>query len=109
MRPAVFLDRDVTINVEKDYIYRCRKHAPGMIFRAARNMDIVLANSWIVGYKLIDISAVKAVGIASVMVRTGYGAAEEHEAPEETSVVDYISQAVELILSTDIFGGLCLA
>lgn len=55
----------------------CRKPAPGMLERAAREHGLDLARSILVGDKLTDLQAGRAVGCATVLVRTGYGAAEE--------------------------------
>ena len=41
----------------------CRKPAPGMILRAARELDIDLANSWLVGDKAGDVEAGLAAGV----------------------------------------------
>ncbi len=56
---------------------RCRKPLPGMLENAARDLGIELARSVIVGDKATDLAAGRAVGCHTVLVRTGYGAAEE--------------------------------
>lgn len=56
---------------------RCRKPAPGMLEQAAAELGLDLAGSVIVGDKLSDLEAGRAVGCAAVLVRTGYGAQEE--------------------------------
>ena len=61
-------------------VCRCRKPAPGMLEQAARELGIDLANSVIVGDKATDLAAGRAVGCHTVLVRTGYGAAEEASA-----------------------------
>jgi D-glycero-D-manno-heptose 1,7-bisphosphate phosphatase len=51
----------------------CRKPAPGMIARAAREHDLDLARSVLVGDKLSDIEAGRAAGVGCcVLVRTGH-------------------------------------
>lgn len=53
----------------------CRKPNPGMLHRAAADMDINLAASFIVGDKDSDIELAPRAGCrASVLVLTGYGA-----------------------------------
>lgn len=53
----------------------CRKPAPGMLLRAARELDIDLSNSVMVGDRLSDLEAGRAAGCRTVwLVRTGYGA-----------------------------------
>ncbi len=50
----------------------CRKPKPGMILRAAREHQIDLARSWMIGDKTSDIAAARNAGIHHrVLVRTG--------------------------------------
>lgn len=51
----------------------CRKPAPGMLLQAARELDIDLANSYLVGDALTDVQAAQAVGVEAFMVLTGRG------------------------------------
>jgi len=52
----------------------CRKPNPGMILRAARELDIDLSASYMVGDMLKDIQAGHNAGIEKgVLVKTGYG------------------------------------
>jgi D-glycero-D-manno-heptose 1,7-bisphosphate phosphatase len=54
-----------------------RKPNPGMILRAAADLDIDLNSSWLVGDKTIDIEAARRAGLAGAMqVMTGYGTVE---------------------------------
>jgi D-glycero-D-manno-heptose 1,7-bisphosphate phosphatase len=55
----------------------CRKPRPGMLLDAARDLDLDLARSVVVGDKPSDLGAARAAGCAAVLVRTGYGAASE--------------------------------
>ena len=55
----------------------CRKPKPGLVERAARELDIDLGRSFVVGDKLSDLEAGAAAGCRGVLVRTGYGAEEE--------------------------------
>lgn len=50
-----------------------RKPGPGMLLQAARDHDIDLAASWMVGDTLSDMLAGKNAGCRSLLVRTGYG------------------------------------
>jgi D-glycero-D-manno-heptose 1,7-bisphosphate phosphatase len=54
----------------------CRKPRPGMIRQAAREFEIDLARSFVVGDKSADIGLATAVGARGILVRTGYGEAE---------------------------------
>jgi len=51
----------------------CRKPRPGLILKAARELDIDLAASWMVGDDLKDLETAKAAGVRPVLVRTGHG------------------------------------
>ena len=54
-----------------------RKPNPGMILRAAADLDLDLEMSWLVGDKTVDIEAARRAGLAGAMlVMTGYGATE---------------------------------
>lgn len=46
----------------------CRKPKPGMLFRAAEEYNIDLANSWMVGDSLSDIEAGKAAGCKTALI-----------------------------------------
>lgn len=157
LRPAVFLDRDGTLNVEKDYLYRykdwewipgaipalrllkksgyrlvlitnqsgiargyytagqvdrlhrrvatdlkrngvsmagfyicphgpaaecaCRKPAPGLLTRAARELKLDLAGSFMIGDKASDVEAARRAGVTPLFVRTGHGAREQAGVP----------------------------
>ena len=50
----------------------CRKPRPGML-AAARDLDLDLPGSVLVGDKVSDLEAARAVGARTVLVRTGYG------------------------------------
>jgi histidinol-phosphate phosphatase family protein len=51
----------------------CRKPRPGMLLRAAAELNIDLSRSYMVGDMLKDIEAGKSAGARAVLVRTGYG------------------------------------
>lgn len=84
----------------------CRKPRPGMILRAAREHDIDLTSSFIVGDGVADIEAGAAAGIPGVLVLTGYGRGlVEHQkerfrtAPAHTA--ENVLEAVRWILRRD--------
>lgn len=175
MRPAIFLDRDGTLNVEKHYLYKrddwewtdgaiealkrfqdagfalvvitnqsgiargyfsaqdvemlhqwvtaqlaphgiiidgfyycphepditgvcdCRKPLPGMLLRAAKELNLDLKNSWMIGDKASDIQAGMAAGTKTLMVRTGYGMQEAPKMPNQL-IVTNLSAAADYIL-----------
>jgi D-glycero-D-manno-heptose 1,7-bisphosphate phosphatase len=56
----------------------CRKPGPGMLLDAAKELDIDLANSYMVGDKTADLQAAQAAGVThKVLVRTGKTVTEE--------------------------------
>lgn len=55
----------------------CRKPQPGMLRRAAADLDLDLARSFVVGDRWHDLAAGQAVGARGVLVRTGIGRADE--------------------------------
>ncbi|MBN2493055.1 MAG: HAD family hydrolase [Deltaproteobacteria bacterium] len=61
----------------------CRKPAPGLILRAASELNILLEGSLMVGDKRTDLLAGEAAGCSVVLVRTGHGQIEYEEHTEE--------------------------
>lgn len=51
----------------------CRKPRPGMLLRAAGELGLDLAASWMVGDRVSDLEAGAAAGTRTILVRTGYG------------------------------------
>lgn len=51
----------------------CRKPAPGMFLRAARDLNIDLELSYMVGDRFLDMEAARKAGVKGVLVKTGYG------------------------------------
>src|SRR3990167_4245739 len=54
----------------------CRKPKPGMLLKAAREHNISLHRSYVIGDKIIDIKTAHSVGAKGILVLTGYGAEE---------------------------------
>jgi D-glycero-D-manno-heptose 1,7-bisphosphate phosphatase len=79
-----------------------RKPGPGMLLRAARDLDLDLTASWMIGDSVSDLLAGRNAGCrGSILVRTGYGASTEDEDHGADHVVDDVKQAAELILRLD--------
>jgi len=79
----------------------CRKPRPGLIERAARDLNLDPARSFVVGDKWGDIGLAQAVGARGVLVRTGTGAiAERQPRPGVAAdvVVDNLAAAASWIL-----------
>jgi len=71
----------------------CRKPEPGMLRRAATDLDLDLARSFVVGDRWHDIAAGRAVGARGVLVRTGIGRTEEG-APHPGSAADAVADTL---------------
>lgn len=54
----------------------CRKPKPGLLLRAARELDLDLSGSTMVGDKASDLLVARPVGARAVLVLTGYGRGE---------------------------------
>lgn len=78
---------------------RCRKGEPGMLLDAARDFNIDLTQSFIVGDKLADVEAGLAVGSVPILVRTGHGESEKDKIPSGTRVCADLLCAVDMICS----------
>ncbi|MCU0704236.1 MAG: HAD family hydrolase [Fimbriiglobus sp.] len=80
----------------------CRKPKPGMLLRSAATLGLDLAASWMVGDRWSDLEAGATAGCQTILVRTGYGAACDVVAPDESlrlaAVVPSIAEAVGVIL-----------
>ena len=79
----------------------CRKPGRGLIDRAARELGIDLARSFVVGDRWHDVRLARAVGARGVLVRTGYGLTEEAQADPDVvadAVADNLIDATSWIL-----------
>lgn len=79
----------------------CRKPAPGLFRRAARELGLDLSRSVLVGDRLRDVVPALELGARGLLVRTGYGREEESYAPAEIEVVDDLAAAAARILSAE--------
>lgn len=55
---------------------QCRKPLPGLVLQAARELEIDVQHSYVVGDKSCDMELAHNVGAAAIMVLTGYGVRE---------------------------------
>lgn len=83
----------------------CRKPQPGLYQRAARELDLDLARSMVVGDALSDVVAAQTIGAHPILVLTGRGQ-EQHGALIEQNhigykVVDDLSSAVDWIADAE--------
>ena len=71
----------------------CRKPKPGLIQRAAADLDIDLSQSWMIGDRYSDIELAHNAGIHSALVLSGYGRGEwEHQRSEWNYEPELVSE-----------------
>lgn len=83
----------------------CRKPQPGLFTQAARDFDIDLVHSFVIGDAFSDVAAARAVGAQAILVMTGRGHAQHAEmiANHHTGhlIADDLLGAVEWILRAE--------
>ncbi len=78
----------------------CRKGKPGMLLTAAKELQIDLSQSFMIGDKIADIQAGHAAGCKTFLVKTGYG--KDFEVASRTycsQVVDDLLAAADIIVT----------
>ena len=76
----------------------CRKPRTGLIDQAARELQFLPSQSFVIGDKACDIQLGRAAGATTLLVRTGYGAqAAADGAVRPDYVVDDLCEAAEVI------------
>ena len=81
----------------------CRKPEPGLLLKAAQELDIDLSNSWMVGDSPIDVEAGRRAGCRTILLAEGGGSGARQEAEfsdvELTLRCSDLREAVEKILA----------
>jgi D-glycero-D-manno-heptose 1,7-bisphosphate phosphatase len=77
---------------------KCRKPAPGMVLRAAREHDVDLSRSFLIGDKEIDAECAHNAGVRAIRVRTGFDQATNGSCADW--VANDLSTAAKIILKT---------
>jgi D-glycero-D-manno-heptose 1,7-bisphosphate phosphatase len=83
---------------------QCRKPLPGLLLQAAREHDLSLRDSFVVGDRYADVELAHAVGGRGLLVLTGYGRGEHemqrHKWPRQPDdVVEDLTAAADAILA----------
>ena len=73
----------------------CRKPRPGMFTRAAEDLGLDLARSFVVGDRWRDIEMGIAAGTKAVLVETGYGRTEASRRPAHIAEVPVVGTLIE--------------
>ena len=78
----------------------CRKPQPGMLVTAARELNLDLSQSYMIGDAVTDIEAGEAVGAKTILVRTGRGNKQSQHLGRRPAcpVVKDLTEAVGVIL-----------
>lgn len=105
------VEREVTRQVGEDLIdatyfcphspqdgCECRKPQPGMIWQAARDHNLDVKRSFLIGDKQSDLECGRKAGVKTILVRTGYWREADPLAAEH--LVKDLSHAADIILST---------
>lgn len=83
----------------------CRKPGTGMHRRAGESLGIDFHGSYFVGDKITDVLPALELGGRGILVRTGYGAEHEPDAPDGVWVADDLLAAADRILADAIADG----
>ena len=75
-----------------------RKPAPGMLYRAAKDLNLNVPDSWMIGDMVSDLFAGKNAGCrGTILVRTGYGHETEWKGAEPSQTSDDLLSAAQFI------------
>jgi D-glycero-D-manno-heptose 1,7-bisphosphate phosphatase len=106
MRDGVRFEKIYVAPEAPDQPSRGRKPSPQFLFDARNEFDLNLAESFMVGDKLIDLECGWNAGVKkSMLVRTGYGAEVERDDADQIKravVVDGLAEMAEWILSSEL-------
>jgi D-glycero-D-manno-heptose 1,7-bisphosphate phosphatase len=74
----------------------CRKPKPALIFQAARDLDLDLSRSYLVGDRYKDVETAANAGVKGILVLTGYGRGEFDFIREKAAAQPlYVAQDLE--------------
>lgn len=76
----------------------CRKPKIGMIQQAQRELNIDLAQSWLIGDTTTDVQTARNAGIKSILVRTGHGGRDGKQTAAPDFTFDHLLAAVRFIV-----------
>jgi len=75
---------------------RCRKPQPGMLLDAARDHDIDLGASWMIGDSKADVEAGKSAGCNTALLAGGERGAKEEAGTVGASLLDAVQRILQL-------------
>ena len=77
----------------------CRKPAPGMILKAAKDLNLDLSRSWMIGDSTADLACARAAKVKAVLVRTGNGGMDGKFPVQADHTFDSLPHATRFIVS----------
>jgi D-glycero-D-manno-heptose 1,7-bisphosphate phosphatase len=83
----------------------CRKPFAGMLHRAARELNVDLSRSWMVGDSWSDVQAGLSAGTRSILIRSGRGTIHKPapaEAAQPDAILNNLMEAAEWILRSSL-------
>lgn len=83
---------------ELKVVCQCRKPSPGMLLQAARELNLDLTRSWMVGDTTIDMQCAQNAGVRSILVRTGHGGRDGKFNVQPGSTFDTLADAARFIV-----------
>ena len=75
----------------------CRKPGTGMIERAARELNLDLKRSWLVGDTSTDMQTARNAGLGAVLVRTGHGGRDAKYTAQADAVFETLGEALAFV------------
>ncbi len=79
----------------------CRKPGIGMIQKAVADLNIDLAQSWMIGDTTTDMQTAKNAGLRSILVRTGAGGKDGKHPVSADREADTLAEAVKIIAASE--------
>jgi D,D-heptose 1,7-bisphosphate phosphatase len=77
----------------------CRKPKPGMVRQAAKDLNLDLAASWLIGDTTTDVETARNAGVKAILVRTGHAGSDAKFSSQPTATVENVLDAVRFILA----------
>ncbi len=81
----------------------CRKPKPGLVLQAARELDLDLSRSYVVGDRWLDLELAANAGTSGILVLTGYGLGEleNYQGPrlvQPVKIAEHLGEAADWII-----------
>ena len=77
----------------------CRKPKPGMVLQAARDLNLDLTTSWLIGDTTTDVETARNAAVKSILVRTGHAGSDSKFSSQPGFTAENLLDAVHLILA----------